>query len=88
MFYVRAKPCKGSFSLSILSEKPLVVSADIPTEPVLGRANALLLSELESLLGVSVLLVAGAKSRRKTLAADCPQEEIVGKLKKAIELAK
>ena len=81
VFAVRASPGKGSFSASILSERPLALRVQIPAKPVKGEANRVLLSGLESLLGCSVQLLSGQSGRRKTLAADCTAEELVRKIK-------
>lgn len=80
VFTVRASANKGSFSVSLVSETPLAIKAEIPQEPVRGKANGALLFGLSGLLGCSVVLLAGAASRKKTLAADCTKEEIVRKI--------
>ena len=77
VFTVRAHAGAKRFSLSLLSETPLALRADIPEEPKKGRANRILLCELEKLLSCNVELLAGHKSKRKTLAADCPPEKVV-----------
>jgi uncharacterized protein YggU (UPF0235/DUF167 family) len=76
VFSVRAHAAAKRFSLSLLSESPLAIRADIPEAPEKGRANRILLSELEKLLSCNVELIAGSKSKRKTLAADCPPEKV------------
>ncbi|VVB99266.1 putative ACR, YggU family [uncultured archaeon] len=81
VFAVRASTGKGSFSASVLSEKPLTIKVEIPAEPVRGSANRMLLSGLENMLGCSVQLLAGQTSRRKTLAAECSIEHIMEKMK-------
>lgn len=77
VFSVRAHAKAREFSLSLVSRHPLVLRADIPEEPQSGRANRLLLSELEKALSCSVKIIAGNKSRKKTLAAACSEEKIL-----------
>ena len=81
VFAVKAATGKASFSTSLLSENPLVIKAEIPAEPVKGKANRMLLSGLEKILGCSVVFLSGQTGRRKTLAADCTAEEFVRKIK-------
>jgi len=76
-FIVHASAGKGSFSLSILSKKPLVLKAGIPAQAEHGEANRALLLELERAIGAKVQLLAGKTSRRKLVAADCGEERIV-----------
>lgn len=71
VFGIRAHPGARRFSLSIVSESPLVLRAGIPEKAEDGKANRFLLSELERMLRCSVTMLAGQKSKRKTLAADC-----------------
>ena len=80
VFTVRTSANKGSFSVFLASESPLVIKAGIPEEPAKGRANRTLLSSLEQLLGCSVSMLSGASGRKKTLAADCTKEEFVKKI--------
>jgi uncharacterized protein YggU (UPF0235/DUF167 family) len=77
VFSVRAHAGAKRFSLSVLSESPLALRADIPEVPEKGRANRILLSELEKLLSCKVELLAGTRSRRKTVAADCAPERVL-----------
>jgi uncharacterized protein YggU (UPF0235/DUF167 family) len=81
VFNVRAATGRGSFSASLVSESPLVIKAGLPAQPEHGRANRELLFGLEELLGCKVELLAGATSRRKTLAAECTREELVRKIR-------
>lgn len=80
VFKVHAHAGAKRFGLSLMSEKPLVVRASIPEEPEGGKATCALLSRLESLLSCEVELLAGQKSRIKTLAAACSEEEIIAKI--------
>ncbi len=80
VFTVRASANKGSFSASLASESPLVVKAGIHEAPEKGKANRVLLSEMEKLLGCRVELLSGVSGRKKTLAADCTREEFVKKI--------
>lgn len=68
---------KGSFSVSLASEKPLVLKIDVPEVPEKGKANRMLVSELEHMLSCRVEILAGQTSRRKTLAADCDAGRII-----------
>jgi uncharacterized protein YggU (UPF0235/DUF167 family) len=77
VFSVRVHAGAKRFFLSLLSESPLALRADIPEAPEKGRANRILLCELEKLLSCNVELLAGHRSKRKTLAADCPLERVV-----------
>lgn len=88
VFAVRASPGKGSFSASVISERPLALRVHLPALPVKGEANRVLLSRLESLLGCSVQLLSGHAGRRKTLAADCTAEELVHRVKRNQEFNK
>jgi uncharacterized protein YggU (UPF0235/DUF167 family) len=81
IFQVHAHAGAKKFSLSLMSEKPLVVRAGIPEEPEGGRATRALLSELEKTLSCKVTILAGQKSRRKTHAAECGQEELLQRIK-------
>ncbi|VVC02343.1 putative ACR, YggU family [uncultured archaeon] len=81
-FSVRACPGKRSFSASIASESPLVLKVDVPEEPEKGRANRMLLSALENMLGCDVTIVAGHTGRKKTLVADCSQGQLLEQVKK------
>ncbi|MFA4983247.1 MAG: DUF167 family protein [Candidatus Micrarchaeia archaeon] len=81
IFQVHASACARKFSLSLMSEKPLVARAGIPEEPEGGKATRALLSELESMLSCKVTILSGQKSRRKTLAAECSQEELLRKFR-------
>lgn len=76
-FSVRASAGRGSFSVSLVSENPLALKVEIPAAPEKGRANRELVFRLEELLGCSVQILSGQKSRKKTLAADCSQEQII-----------
>ena len=80
-FTVRTHANAKRFSLRVFSETPLVLSADVPVAPERGRANALLLSELERLLGCNVEILAGMAARKKRLAADLPADELLEKVK-------
>lgn len=82
VFSVRAHAGARRFSLLVASESPLVLRAEIPEAPEDGRANRFLLCELEKSLGCSVRMLAGQKSRKKTLSADCPPEWVIERIKK------
>lgn len=88
VFQVRAHAKAGVFSLSLISGRPLVLRAEIPAEPENGRANAALLSELEKALGCSVSMVAGHKSKKKTLAADCTEGQLIERINEMTEKEK
>jgi len=60
-----------------VSCSPLVLKADIPEAPEDGRANRFLLLELEKALACKVEMLAGHKSKRKTLSADCPLQKVI-----------
>jgi uncharacterized protein YggU (UPF0235/DUF167 family) len=77
VFCVRASAGRGGFSLSILSPAPLVIRAQIPADPVNGKANRALVIGLEEALGCPVQLLAGQKSRKKTLSAACDASKII-----------
>jgi uncharacterized protein YggU (UPF0235/DUF167 family) len=81
VFSARVRAGARRLCLSLSSQTPLVLRADIPKEPENDRANRFLLLELEKALGCHVELLAGHKSKRKTLAADCPQERIIEAMK-------
>ena len=81
VFTVRAHPGAKRRSLSLATESPLVLKADIPEAPEDGRANRFLLVELEKALACRVVMLAGHKSRKKTLSADCPRERIIEAMK-------
>ncbi len=81
VFSVRAHPGAKRLRLSLVSESPLALKADIPQPPENGRANRFLLLELEKALACKVVMLAGHKSRRKTFAADCPQARIIDAIK-------
>ncbi|MEM2137646.1 MAG: DUF167 family protein [Candidatus Anstonellaceae archaeon] len=81
VFTVRVSANRGSFSASLASENPLVMKADVPSEPRKGKANKVLLFELERLLGCRVELLSGQTGRKKTLAADCTREELIDKVR-------
>ena len=81
VFSVRAHPGAKRLRLSLVSESPLVLKADIPEAPEDGRANRFLLDELEKALACRVVMLAGHKSKRKTLSADCPPERIIDAMK-------
>ena len=81
VFSVRASPGRGSFSVSIVSENPLVLKVAIPAAPEKGAANRELVFRLEKMLGCPVRMIAGQKSRRKTLAAECSTEHLLEKIK-------
>lgn len=83
VFSARVSPGKGSFSASLASENPIVAKLAVPAEAEDGAANRALVSSLEELLSCSVRIVAGHKSRRKTLAAECSEEHLLGKLKES-----
>ena len=92
VFEVRATAGKRRFFASIASESPLVIKAEIPSVPEKGKANRELLFRLEGLLGCRVEILSGAASRKKTLAADCAKEELIGGINfrknlSAVELA-
>ena len=82
VFSVRAHPGAKRLRLSLVSESPLVLKADIPEAPEDGRANRFLLLELEKALACRVELCAGHKSKRKTLSADCDATRIVAAAKR------
>ena len=77
VFSVRAHPGAKRLRLSLVSCSPLVLKADIPEAPEDGRANRFLLLELEKALACRVEMLAGHKSKRKTLSADCPQQKVI-----------
>jgi len=77
VFSVRAVPGKGSFHASVISEEPLVIRVGIPEQPEKGKANAALLDGLERMLCCKVEMLAGHKSRKKKLAAECARETII-----------
>ncbi len=77
VFSVRASAGRGGFSVSLVSENPLVLRVGIPAAPEKGAANRELVFRLEELLGCPVRIIAGQKSRRKTLAAECTAGELV-----------
>jgi len=81
VFGVRAHAKARRFSLSIVSESPLVLRAEIPEDAESGKANRFLLSGLERMLRCSVVMVAGQKSKRKTLAADCDAARLIDAIK-------
>ena len=81
VFSVRAHPGAKRRSLSLASESPLVLKADIPEAPEDGRANRFLLLELEKALACNVVMLAGHKSKRKTFAASCDASSIVEAVK-------
>jgi len=81
VFSVRAHPGAKRRSLSLVSESPLVLKADIPEAPEGGRANRSLLVELEKALACRVQMRSGHTSRRKTLSADCDASRIVAAVK-------
>ncbi|MCX6771976.1 MAG: DUF167 domain-containing protein [Candidatus Micrarchaeota archaeon] len=83
VFSVRAHPGAKRLRLSLASESPLVLKADVPEAPEDGRANRFLLAELEKALACRVELLAGHKIRRKTLSADCPRERIIAAMKES-----
>jgi len=82
VFSVRAHPGAKRLRLSLVSESPLVLKADIPEAPEDGRANRSLLVELEKALACRVEMLAGHKSRKKTLAAECDAAAIIEAMKK------
>ena len=82
VFSVHAHAGARRLRLSLASESPLVLRADIPQEPENGRANRFLLSELENALACRVELLAGHKSRKKTLAAECDAASIIKAMEK------
>ena len=82
VFSVRAHPGAKRLCLSLVSESPLVLKADIPEAPEDGRANRFLLLELEKALACRVELLAGHASKRKTLAAECDSAGIIDAMKK------
>jgi len=86
IFQVHAHAGAKKFSLSLMSEKPLVARAGIPEEPEGGRATRVLLSNLESILSCKVTILSGQKSRRKTLAAECGQDELLQKIAEYAEI--
>lgn len=81
VFAVKAAAGKRAFSASILSENPLTLKVDIPAAPQKGAANRELVFRLEKLLGCPVGIIAGQKSRSKTLAAGCSAEHLLEKVK-------
>ena len=85
VFSVRVSAGKGSFSVCLASENPLVAKVDVPAKAEDGKANRALVLGLEKLLSCRVSLLSGATSRRKTLAAECSREELlerIGSMKK------
>ncbi|MFA6214858.1 MAG: DUF167 domain-containing protein [Candidatus Micrarchaeia archaeon] len=81
VFSVRAHPGARRLCLTLVSQSPLALKADLPEPPEEGRANRLLLSELEKALACQVVMLAGHKSRRKTLSADCQPERVIEAMK-------
>jgi uncharacterized protein YggU (UPF0235/DUF167 family) len=81
VFSVRAHPGARRLRLSLVSGSPLVLKADIPEAPEDGRANRFLLDELEKALACRVVMLAGHKSKRKTLAAECDAASITKAMK-------
>ena len=82
VFSVRAHPGAKRLRLCLVSESPLVLKADIPEAPEDGRANRFLLLELEKALSCKVAILAGHKSRKKTLSAECDAGSIIKAMKK------
>ncbi|MCX6772180.1 MAG: DUF167 domain-containing protein [Candidatus Micrarchaeota archaeon] len=81
VFTVRASPGKGSFSVSLASDTPLVLRVGIMAAPEKGEANRELVFQLERMLGCTVQLLSGQTGRKKALAANCSQEQLVAKVK-------
>ena len=81
VFAVRAAAGKRSFSVLLVSERPLVIRAEIPAKPLRGEANRALLSYLGELLGCKVEILSGKTGRKKTLAADCTFQELVQRIR-------
>jgi len=50
-----------------------------------GKANAELVDRLTGILGVKTGIVSGHKSRRKEIAADLPEDEMMEKLEAVID---
>ena len=82
VFSVRAHPGAKRLCLLLVTESPLVLKADIPSAPEGGRANRFLLVELEKALACRVVMLAGHKSKRKTLVAECDATSIIKAMKK------
>ncbi len=82
VFTVRACAGKGRFSASLISTNPLVLKLGINAMPTQGKANRALLSELGKMLRCKVSILAGHKSRRKTLAAECTIEHLLQEVEK------
>ena len=76
-FSARVSAGGGSFSVSLFSEEPLAIKAQIPAKPEGGRANRELVFRLEELLGCNVSILSGHSSRKKTLAAKCSREHLL-----------
>lgn len=83
VFSVRVCAGKGSFSVSLASENPVVAKADVPAKAEKGMANRALVAGFEKLLSCRVELLSGATSRKKTLAADCTKEHLIGKIRES-----
>jgi uncharacterized protein YggU (UPF0235/DUF167 family) len=81
VFSVRASPGRGNFSVSLASESPLVLKVGVPAAPEKGAANRELVFQLEKLLGCTVSMIAGQKSRKKILSAACTQDELMQRVK-------
>ncbi|MFA6489773.1 MAG: DUF167 family protein [Candidatus Micrarchaeia archaeon] len=81
VFSVRVCAGKGSFSVCLASENPIVAKVEVPAKAEDGKANRALVLGLEKLLSCRVSLLFGQTSRRKTLAADCTTEHLIGKMK-------
>ena len=82
VFSVRAHPGAKRLCLTLVTTAPLVLKADIPEAPEDGRANRFLLLELEKALACNVVMLAGYKSKRKTLVAECDAASIIEAMKK------
>ena len=83
VFSVRVSAGKGSFSVSLASENPVVVKAEVPAEAEGGKANRALVSGFEHLLGCRVSILSGVKSRKKALAAECSIEHLLCKIRES-----
>jgi uncharacterized protein YggU (UPF0235/DUF167 family) len=82
VFSVRAHADARKFALRLeATSPPIVVSAWIPAKPESGLANGRLVFELEKLLSCQVSILAGHKSRKKTLSAECDLETLLLKFR-------
>lgn len=76
-FYVKVTPDAERFTVDTSGAYPRV-TVTAPADQ--GRANTELVSRLSSLLDTPVRIVSGHRSRRKELAADMPEEDVMAAL--------